>query len=307
VRIWQPPRFTHWPAVVYAGESRNLAFQLPLKQPGGNGRFHWQGGVELPFELPANPDWDQISGLAPLPEGIGTHLADVDIRDEQHELAIRRVGIADPWPHAALVEGFPVDSDGRPVVLQIQRRDPDLERRWSLMRPELPRPDGRALCLGDPLTAMGRGVFDGLDADVTVAMDARYPHHAALVALAQIDTWPETLIWSPGNAGLFARVWNAEEIRLLEAITSRCELAGALPRLVLVLPPVPIDRALEAQARERRELLGRVAGTLGWRVVDVDAVAGPAEEANRVGESAYTRYAHGAAQEAVRRALADLL
>ena len=49
VRIWPAPVFTHWPAIVYPDEERNVAFALPVRTPGASGSIGWEGSQPLPF------------------------------------------------------------------------------------------------------------------------------------------------------------------------------------------------------------------------------------------------------------------
>lgn len=306
VRIWPDPRLTHWPAIVYEREERNVSFELPVKRAGVSGSAGWRGGKALPFVLPENTE--RISGLLPLPTETGQHTAEIQIEGVVTALRLRIVDIRQPWPIEALRDGFPVDAENQPVVLVDRRRDPGSELKWRVLAASLARPVGRPLLVGDPLAALGGDAWQGLDAEPRPALDERFPQHAVLAALAQLsDPLPRTVVWSPGNQVLHGGAWSAEEERLFGAIRSRFEAAGVLPRLVLLLPPTPLDAGLQEQARQRRELLQRSAGFLGWTVLDADRVAGNAAEANRVGEGVFTRYPHGAAQERLRRALADVL
>ncbi len=301
-RIWPSPRFTHWPAVVYADEVRNGSFALPVRTGGVAGSIGWRDGERLPFVLPT--DTDRTSGLVVLPRAPGLHTAEVVIGDEQWELTLRVVDARSPWPLAALVDGFPVDIDGVPVVLVDQRRDPAIERQWKLLTQGLPRGTGPAIVIGDPLESLGASVFTGLDAVCRIAVDDRRSEHAALVALAGVlDPVPRTLIWSPGNANLFLGTWTAEEERMLAVVRSHCAVLGAQPRSVLLLPPIPIDAALQESARERREMLARSAAFQGWQVLDAERLAGPADQANRVADGLYTRHPIGPARDRIVAAL----
>ncbi len=306
-RIWPDPSFTHWPAVVYVGEERNCSFSLPVRAAGVAGWIRWTDAELLPFVLPA--DTDRISGLLSLPQTIGMHDAQVGIAERTWNLALRVVDVREPWPLAALQDGFPVDAEGVPVVLLDQRRDPSVERQWKFLVRDLPRGEGPAVVVGDALESGGSSVFADLPlgaADVvTVATDLRRGDHAALVALAPLlITVPKTVIWSPGNANLFLGTWTAEEERVLGAVRSRCAALGAQPHLVLLLPPVPVDEELHELATQRRELLARSAAFQGWQIIDVEHIAGPAATANRLAEGVFTRYPLGQAQAQVRAALA---
>ena len=314
VRIWPDPRFSHWPAIVYADEARNLAFALPVKRPGVAGTIGWEGQEPLPFTLPT--DADSISGLLPLPNTIGNHRATVVIESASFPITVRIADAREAWPLARLDHGFPVDALGLPVVLQDRRRGTREERVWSLLEAGEARPDGRALMVGDPLEALGSRPWDGLDLDARPASDERYPHHAVLVALAGVlgdasgdarHRLPRTIVWSPGNQALQGGAWSPEEERVLGSVRTRCERLGLLPRLVLALPPLPVDAQLQERAVERRDLLLRSANRLGWVVVDLARAAGPAEEANRVAPQVFTTYPLAPAQERMRAALRDAL
>lgn len=315
IRIWPDPRFTHWPPIVYRDESRNIAFALPVRKPGVAGTIGWDGQAPLPFTLPG--DAESISGLLPLPGTIGDHRATVAIENASFPLALRLCDAREAWPITGLGgNGFPVDAEGRAVVLQDRRRGTREERVWSFLEAGEVRPDGRALLVGDALEALGSRVWDGLDADPRPATDERYPHHAVLVALGAIlgegageprGRLPRTLVWSPGNQALIGGAWSAEEERVLGVVRTRCERLGVIPRLVLALPPLPVEAHLQARAGERRDLLLRSANRLGWVVVDLAKAAGAPAEANRVAPQVFTTYPLAPAQERMRAALKDAL
>ena len=350
LRILPQPAFTHWPAIAYLDEARNAAFTIPCADPvqdakrdrpvvyvepvpraGAGGSIGWEGDVALPFTLPTSGEGS--GGLLDLILKPGTHQAVLSMATAKpvsagngwvpgigpaggsgsgmsRSLPLRVVAVEDEWPLAALRGSFPVDAEGVPVVLLDQRRSADQERRLAVLRPAPPRPAGRALLVGDPLTALGHDAWEGVDADLRPAGDDRRPEHAVLVALALAlnrapsggaALTPRTLIWSPGNAVLLAGPWSGEEERLLRAIRGRCDALGFRPRLVLLLPPWPIGFADEA--RSRRETLRRSAAQLGWVVIDAARAAGDAEDANRVGDAVYTRYPVGEAQQAIRNVI----
>jgi hypothetical protein len=313
VRIWPDPQFTHWPTIVYRDESRNVAFALPIKKPGIAGTIGWATGTPMPFTLPS--DADSISGLLPLPTALGAHQATVVIESASFPIDLRVVDAREAWPLVRLSNGFPVDQDGKAVVLQDRRRGTREERVWSLLDGGGTRPDGRAVVVGDPLEAMGSRVTTGLEADLRVAGDERYPHHAVLIALAGIlgdhatgsSPWPRTIVWCPGNQTLLGGAWSPEEERVLGAVRTRCERLEIAPRLVLALPPLPVEAHLQARAAERRDLLLRSANRLGWVVVDLARAAGAPDEANRVAPQVFTTYPLGAAQERMRSALREAL
>lgn len=315
VRIWPDPRFTHWPPVVYRDEVRNVAFALPVKKPGVAGTVGWNGQSPLPFTLPT--DAESISGLLSLPATIGEHRATVAIESASFPITVRIVDAREAWPITSLGgNGFPVDADGRAVVLQDRRRGTREERVWSFLDAGEVRPTGRAVLVGDALEALGSRVWDGLDADARPASDERYPHHAVLIALGVIlgegtgearSRLPRTLVWSPGNQALIGGAWSAEEERVLGVVRTRCEHLGVMPRLVLALPPLPVEPHLQARAVERRDLLLRSANRLGWIVVDLAKAAGAPEEANRVAPQVFTTYPLAPAQERMRAALKDAL
>ena len=315
IRIWPDPVLTHWPAVVYADEPRNVAFSLPVRTPGASGSIGWAGQPQLPFTLPT--DLERISGLLPLPTAIGHHRAELSIAGAvlPLRLELRIVDARGPWPHAALREGFPIDAEGVPVVLLDRRRDASQERKWALVNSiQRTRPSGRAVVVGDPLAAMGASAFDGLDARLRIGIDDRQPTHAQLVALAQdMAEWgsqpaltaPRTIFWSPGNRALLNNTWSPEEERFLGVVRSRCEALEVFPRLVLVLPMAPIDDREPARelAVQRREQLRRTAANQGWVVLDAQRWAGTAEEAFRIAEQVFAEGPVGEPRERLAAAL----
>lgn len=314
IRIWPDPRFTVWPPIVYRDEARNVAFALPVKKPGVAGTISWDGQTPLPITLPT--DAESIGGLLPLPSTIGEHRAIVAIDGGSFPIVLRICDAREAWPITGLSNGRPVDAEGRAVVLQDRRRGTREERVWSFLDAGEVRPGGRALLIGDGLEALGSRMWDGLDADTRVATDERYPHHAVLVGLATIlgegtgeprQRLPRTIVWSPGNQTLHGGDWTAEEERVLGLVRTRCERLGVMPRLVLALPPLPVEAHLQARAVERRDLLLRSANRLGWVVVDLARAAGTPEEANRVAPQVFTTYPLAAAQERMRAALREAL
>jgi hypothetical protein len=106
---------------------------------------------------------------------------------------------------------------------------------------------------------------------------------------------------------LFGGAWSVEEERIFGVLRTRCEGLGAMPTMILVLPPTPVNQELAEQAKARREQLTRSAVSSSWIVIDCDLAAGPPEKANQVGERTYTRYPNGEAQARIRKALADAL
>lgn len=313
-RIWPAPAFTHWPAVVYADEERNVAFALPVRNPGAVGSIGWQGEKALPFTLPT--DLERISGLLPLPTALGAYRADLTIGGAAPvPLALVVADAAAPWPIVALREGFPINAAGVPVVLLDHRRDANQERKWALVSAlQKPRPTGASVVVGDLLSGLGQSAFTGLDARVIEAVDDRSPWHAQLVALARdMASWvpeplvkgPRTIMWSPGNRALLHNTWTPEEERFFGVVRTRCEVLGIFPRLVLVLPPAPIDDREPARvlAAERREQLRRTAANQGWLVLDVERSAGSADEAFKIGEQVFAEGPVGAARERLAGAL----
>jgi hypothetical protein len=306
IRIWPDPAFTHWPAIAYGDEARNIAFSLPVKVANVKGRIGWDGEPALDFTTPDKAE--SISGLLPLPTGSGLHRATVTIVEHAWPLAVRVADAREEWPIASLKNGFPVDAQGVPVVLADRRRNLSAERQFTLLDGVLPRGTGRTLVVGDRLEAMGGDVWSGLDADQRPALDERYPQHAVLLALAKLpDPLPRTIVWCPGNQVLHGGAWSAEEERVLGVLRSRCEQLGALPRLILALPPLPLDANLRTQAEDRRDQLLRSATLLQWTVVDLGRVAGDPEQANRVAEGVFARYPVGAAQQRMREALKQVV
>ena len=341
-RLYRLPTFTHWPAIVYADEQRNAAFHLPVPQRrplrpkhapdpvgasddprsdigwwnGDSGTIGWQDGPRLPIVLPDDPEIERTSGLLDLPQALGRHRVAVTIGSGEQHFDLRIVDRAADWPHAGLINGFPVDDTGVPVVIRDQRFDPAKRRSWGVLREELPRQvDGPVWVVGDPLASIDGDVFAGLadveagSVQVRPASDQRYPQHAALVAFAGLD-WsrlPRTIVYSPGNAAIHARVWSPEASRILDLLLGRCEQAGYLPRLVLLLPPLPVDVALQSAARARREHLAQRAATLGWQLLDAERLLAAFEVPNAVGEGLTTRYPFGKARQRLAAALREVV
>jgi hypothetical protein len=316
VRIWPAPAITHWPAVIYADEARNVAFGLPVRQPGVAGSIGWHGQPALPITLPVN--LEQISGLLPLPTVPGAYQAELILAGQLQSgaLQIRLVDAAKPWPQTALRDGFPVDAEGVPVVLIDHRRDANDERRWTLIASlNRPRPAGQALIVGDTMAALGDSPFNQLPAKIVAAVDETQPWHAQIVALAtEAATWggeplktgPRTIVWSPGNRALQANTWTTEEDRVFGLLRTRLSALEIYPRLVLILPPTPIDdrEPVLKQAVVRRDHLRRAAAALGWIVLDAERFAGPSEAANQVAEHVYAPGPVGEARLRLRAAMA---
>ncbi len=317
IRIWPAPAITHWPAVIYADEERNVAFGLPVRQPGVAGSIGWQGQPALPITLPVN--LERISGLLPLPTTPGLYQAELILARQPQPgngLRVRLVDAAKPWPHTALRDGFPIDAEGVPVVLIDRRRDANDERRWTLIASlNRPRPMSQALIVGDPLAALGDSPFNQLPAKVVEAVDVTQPWHAQVVALAtEAATWgseplktaPRTIIWSPGNQALQANTWTTEEDRVFGLVRTRLSALEIYPRLVLVLPPTPLDdrEPVLKQAVVRRDHLRRAAAALGWVVLDAERFTGPAESANQLAAQVYAPGPVGEARLRLRSAVA---
>jgi hypothetical protein len=302
-RIWPDPSFTHWPAVAYTDESRNVVFSLPNRTAGQAGTIGWRGGEALPFTTPT--DSDRVSGLLPLPLAPGPRSAVVTLGDKETSIDLRVVDAREQWPIVTLRDGFPVDDHGVPVVLLDRRRNANDERKWLPLRKSLARPSGRALLVGDPLEALGGNAWSDADADAMPAIDDRYPHHAVLVALARMTSSPRTIAWCPGNQALFGAAWNEEEVRVFGVVRTRCEALAIHPRMLLIVPPLPLDERLRELAERRRDLLISAATVQDWTIIDLERVAGPAERANKVGEGLFTRYPVRDAQAKVRAALRD--
>jgi len=310
IRIWPDPHFTHWPVIAYGDETRNIAFALPVRQGGVTGTIGWQNQTPLPITLPK--DAERISGLLPLSLIVGEQVAMAELGSTRFPLRIHIVDVHDAWPIVRLEHGFPVTSDGLPVVLLDHRRGTREERMWSFLEGSAARPTGRAVVIGDPMTAQGQSAWDGADVEQRITTDERYPHHAALLALGAllqsasgtaVTTLPRSIVWCPGNQALYGAAWSAEEERVLGAVRSRCERLGVLPRLILCLPPMPVEDHLQDVARQRLELLQRSASRLGWVVVDFGRAAGPANQANRLADQVFTRYPQGDALVRMRVAL----
>ncbi len=113
-------------------------------------------------------------------------------------------------------------------------------------------------------------------------------------------------MWCPGNGALYAGTW-AEEGRLYSALVARCTELGIRPRLVVALPPWPLTPRWRAEAVRRNQALTEAAQAAGWQILDLAAIAGEPQLANRVGDGLYAEYPVAAAQERLRMALREEL
>lgn len=303
VRIWPPPAFTHWPAIAYPDENRNAAVGLPVRTRGAKAAWGWVGGADIPLRLP--DDVDQTSGLVDLALTPGQRILRVALPEGETRLPLRVESAAAPaWGIVRLVDGYPVDQAGVPVVLLASRPQPARERTWALLRADLARPSGRPLLVGDPLQALHESPWDGLDAENRPATDLIKPHHACLVALARLpEPLPRTIIWCPGNGAIRSGEADPEEVRLLGAVREHCAARGGMPLLVLALPPRPVEERLAAAHDARREALVAEADRTGWRILDLARAAGDPELANRIGDNVYTAYPTGEALRNMREML----
>lgn len=306
-RVWAPPAFTHWPGIAYRDERRNAAVSLPVRQRGAAAAWGWEGAPPTALLLP--DDAERTSGLVSLDLAPGTRRLHVRLPEAEHLLPLRVVPVtADPWPCAGLVDGHPVDAAGVPVVLLADRPMPGRDRIWELLRRRLPRPEGRPLLVGDPLAALGDSPWNGLDADTRPAVDPVRPHHACLIALATLPRpLPRTLVWCPGNGAIRSGEPDPEEVRLLGAVRERCAALGAMPVLVLALPPQPAELGLRPAHDRRREALIGEADRTGWRILDLARAAGEADRANRIGDQTFAPHPAGEALARVREALRGAL
>lgn len=299
------PAFRRWPSLVHAGEAATVALSAPL---GATAAWQWlPGGAAAHPAMPASAEaW--AHALCLLPNAAGLHHLQLRAGGDTVALPLRVVSAAQPWPHAALSEGGAVDAEGVPVVLLVPRVAAAEERRWRWLRRSPPRGTGRALLVGDALRAWHGSPWDGLDAERWELVPGPRIHEAALVALARLaPPLPRTLIWSPGNGPLSEGAWDPAEARLLAALRARLQALGELPRLILALPPWPLESELQALAAERRRRLAAAAEHSGWQVLDLARAAGEAEAAQRVGERAYAPAPVGEAQQRLHRLLADAL
>lgn len=287
---------TAWPPLIHADERHSVAIRLHATEA-GSAVVTWDGAAGGVFPVP-----EGISdGLLALPSGPGLHLGEARLGGRAGQLAIRLVPVAEPWPIVALRDGLPVDGDGVPVVLVERRRSANDQRRERLATSALPRPAGRPIVVGDPLDEAWRG----LDAELRPAVDARYPQHAALAALAAIAQ-PRSIVWCPGNGALYARTWSGEG-RLCSALSARLAALGIRPQLVLALPPAPVAAAWNDDDARRRLELATAAHAAGWELLDLAAVAGDPLTANRLATGLYAENPVGAAQERMRVAVRGVL
>lgn len=288
---------TAWPAVICADERQQVAFRLRALTA-GSAVFAWDGAENAAFAVPAGIS----EGLLVLPGGLGLHQGEARLDGAVVPLAIRLAAVEERWPIAGLRDGQPVDAAGVPVVLVERRRTVNDQRRERLAaREALRRPAGYPILVGDPLGDAWRG----LDAELRPVSDERYPQHAALAALSGIAQ-PRSIVWSPGNAALYARSW-AGEGRLCAALAARLAALGLRPRLVLALPPAPVAAAWFEDDARRRQELAAAARAAGWELCDLAAAAGDPRTANRLATGLYDEYPVGAALERVRAVLREEL
>ncbi len=270
LRILPDPALTHWPAIAYAGEARHAAFTVWYHDPGlhrlqpvfpgtvpraGDDVVIGWAGAGATVSLPVGREG--IGGLLPIP-GPGSHRGII----AGHAVALRVVPATENWPMSGLDRGHPVDASGAAVVLLDRRIDRAGDRAFRWLGGSSPRPSGSPLVLG-PAAEVG-----GLPGQVVPCDHPTYPHHRALVALAELgrNPAPRTILWVVGSESLASGAWR-EEDRLLGAVRSRCEALGIRPRLVLVLPGPPAEPHPDHEARRR--LLRAAARSQEWQVVDL--------------------------------------
>ncbi|MFM2089726.1 MAG: hypothetical protein RLZZ127_215 [Planctomycetota bacterium] len=308
LRLLPEPVISHWPAIVHEDEPRSIAFRIayhdpglharqpgfatPPPQAGDRIRIGW-GGALRPDVLPAGREG--IGALLPVP-GPGDHVAWIMAGTRTASAALRVVPADGPWPLARLRDGHPVDGDDAAVVLRDRRRDRAGERAFRWLDGGPARPLGRAWAVG---------AVDGLDAAETRLLPAdhpTHPHHAALVALADLgrEPAPRTILWIPGPGALDSGAWR-EEDRLLGAVRTRCEALAIAPRLVLALPPEPPQGHPDHAARRR--LLRVAARSQEWETID-PWPAGAAGAALATGVESATPAARAGALAVLRAALA---
>ncbi|MHC5067108.1 MAG: hypothetical protein ACYTF0_00830 [Planctomycetota bacterium] len=330
-RTWRDVHFSHWPSLLYRDEQRHIGWRVPLArqlaidlergyrrpdsayvnpfpwQPGDAGQIGWRSSPSAPFRLPIKPLGEFVGGLLPMPMTAGDHIADFACGRGTRELPLVVAEVTEPWPIAALRDGYPVDAQGRPVALLIDRADSAADRRWAVLRDDAAAAAGPVVAIGDPLQGLDGNLWQDLGADVQrrVVADERHPAHGLLVHMAAIQAAGgcSALLWSPGQLALHAGAWSPEEERALVAIDQYYAAQQQRPRLVLVLPPMPSQQRLRDLAQERRDLLRRSAIGAGWRIVDSERSV----QALQVSTGAYAAVAHGEAGRALAVAIAQAL
>lgn len=307
-RIWPAAHLTHYPPIIYEDERRHAALAFPLPEA-GTIRLGWAGAVPYELAIPLTLVGKQQSALVWLPMQQQRATIELQIPGRRLErLPLRFCTLAGPWPHAGLRGGRPVDAEGVPVIIRMPRWQPESQRRWAWFTSTPERPTGQALVVGDPLTAQGSSCFDGLDAQCVALNETRTPAAALLPVLAGLSApYPRTLVWSPGNQCLIENTWTREEERLLILCRARFTALGVRPRLVLVLPPLPVAQDLRPMARQRHDFLLRTAAFSGWQVIDSPRYLPAPEQANALAPGLTTTYPCGAAQTTLRALIADQL
>ena len=279
-----------WPAIVFADEQHRIAISITTPVA-GDLTVRWDEAAGQTFAVPVGTS----EALLPLPGGAGLHRGDARLGGSHSPLAIRLSEVTAPWPATELRDGRPVDAQGIPVVLVDHRRSANDLRRERIATIVLPRPTGRPLLVGDPLATPLGDAWQGVIAECRPAIDDAFPQHAALVALRSFGQ-PDSMVWSPGNASLFAGTWT-DEGRLCQALARRCAALAIAPQLIVALPPWPVATAWREPAQRRRQALTTAAQAAGWSVLDLAELAGDPLAANRLAPGLYAEYPVGPAQK----------
>ncbi len=282
-----------WPAIVCADEQHSVTLHLP----GGQASFGWDGGLPLALTVPEGGGEALL--LLPQPRGTAV-IGALHSGGAEERFSVRLVDAAEAWPVVGLRDGQPVDADGTAVVLVDRRRTANDVRRARLGAAAPARPNGRPLLVGDAMATAFGSPWSGLMAEQRSGAG-----HAVLVALADPGR-PRSIVWCPDQVALIAGTW-AEEGRLCSALSRRLAALGIAPRLVVALPPAPVDPARRDEASGRAQALRAAAYAAGWQTIDLAAAAGEAQAANGIVGGLWAEFPVGAALKRVHQALADEL
>jgi hypothetical protein len=296
------PTLGPWPVVVYRDEERHLAVELPVVLGGTTVSLSWRGGSPMAVVLPTEGP-RRRSALLPWRPAEGGGELTAHTAWGSSTLPVRVVEAHEPWPIAGLREGRPVDDAGRAVVLLVDRMDGGGERRWAWLRAATQPGTGPLLVAAPPSWLPVLGEFGG----ATVALQHPvFPLHDVLPALAALRETPAAVLLLPGDGSLLTGGADAEEPRVLEAVARRWAGQERQPRLVLVLPALPLQASLREAALLRRQRFRRVAVDWSWALVDEERVA-PAVSARALAPAVFATVPQGEHAVRLRAALAAAL
>ncbi|MFW5845920.1 MAG: hypothetical protein ACOCXJ_06820, partial [Planctomycetota bacterium] len=307
------PELLSWPPVVTSAHDWHVALSIPMSNPAyGPGhvlRLRWQGEPGVAATLP-DDGRAAVGALALMPDLPGLQSLQVRCGDWNGSFPIHIQPVAAPdWPAMVWTDGAVHLADGGHPVSLLLAEEPDADtaaRAWW----SLPAATGDPLFAGDPLAVLGGDAWPDLPARRLRMDDHPRGERRWAAVLAELQPpLPALILWSPGDEALRAGIRDRSEELWLHAIRQRCQALGQRPRLLLLLPPLPVREDLQAPAARRRDHLRDSAIAAGWTVYDAAAVSGPPTGANRIAPGLLARHPVGAAQAAIaallRRAIED--